>query len=649
NQPRWALGCYWRDDSVPLWTQSQYLLASSDRDGAIGFRQTPANAKHFADRLIEQLGISSNGLHEACDPQTGAWAGWVIPILLVQQDGHLQWSTCRWEISNGSRTLPLLAGDSQIGLRLPLQDLIRSDVLTVEAQPSLSEPATIIRTVPVESPPNSICVALGLEIRDGLLRVFLPPLSSARSFVELVAAIEQTAVDTSTLIALEGYPPPANTGISGFQITPDPGVIEVNIHPVNTWPDLVVQTQRVFAAAQSCGLIAWKPTPSGHPTSTGGGAHITIGGSTVNDSPLLRRPDLLRSLLAYWHNHPSLSYVFTGLFVGPTSQAPRLDESRLETLYELDIAFQQLSPHREISPELLDSLLSSLLVDTSGNAHRTALCIDKLYPRNNPRLQLGLLEFRGFAMPPTYQMRLMQLLLVRSIVAMLWQQPYVEPLIRWGTQLHDRFLLPDPLSDDLQGVLSDLSDSGMPFQLAWFKPFFNFRFTAYGLARFQNHQGKAVTLELRQAIEPWNVIGTGADNGTARLVDTSLDRIQVKLEIQGDSIDCYDVTCHHYRIPIHRLSAHRWVGGVRFRTSTISGSALPATAPDRKLVFDIIDRQEQRSLGSCTYFPHAQHESQSFKIQSPSHYPHSAPNNEIAPSPEYPSLLDIRRIPQEQP
>ncbi|MEL7083770.1 MAG: transglutaminase family protein [Cyanobacteria bacterium P01_A01_bin.3] len=646
SQPRWGLGCYWRADSVPLWTHPHYLISADNRDLTIGVSQTPASAQQFADRLIEQLGISPNGLHEACDRQTGARAGWAIPLLLVQQDGHLRWSTCRWELSNGARTLPLLAGDSPIGLRLPLHDITWSDALTTEAQPILSAPATVTSGVPAESPPNSICVALGLDIRDGVLHVFLPPLSSARSFVDLVGAIEQVAVDTSTPIALEGYPPPANTGISGFQITPDPGVLEVNIHPVNTWPDLVEQTQRVYDAAQSCGLTAWKPTTNGHPTNTGGGAHITIGGSTVVDSPLLRRPDLLRSLLAYWHNHPSLSYVFTGLFVGPTSQAPRLDESRLETLYELDIAFQQLSPHRAIAPEDLDRLLSHLLVDTSGNAHRTALCIDKLYPRNNPRLQLGLLEFRGFAMPPTDQMRLLQLLLVRSLVAMLWQQPYREPLIRWGTQLHDRFLLPDPLNVDLQRVLSDLSDAGMPFQQTWFEPFFNFRFPTYGVAHFNNCPGMAVTLELRQAIEPWNVIGTGGDDGTARLVDTSLARIQIKLDIQDASADRYDVTCNHYRVPLHRLSTNTWVGGVRFRTSTPSGASLPATAPDRQLVFNIIDTQEQRSLGGCTYVPYAQPGGQSFTIHpSHGHRSCSVPSHEISPSPEYPSLLDIRRIP----
>ncbi|MGK7911856.1 MAG: transglutaminase family protein [Synechococcus sp.] len=653
HQPRWALGCYWRDDSVPLWTHPQWLVTSGDRNREPSYRykppppQTRTTATNFAERLIAHLGISPNGLHEAQD-RTGAWAGLVIPLLSVQRHAQLRWSTCRWEPSNGTGVLSLLQGNSPIGLRLPFQDITWAEELEIEAQSTLDDPATVTIGPPIQSTPNSICVALGIEVRDSHLCIFIPPLHSTRSFVDLIGAIEQTAVDTSTPIVIEGYSPPSNAGISGFQIAPDPGVIEVNIHPATTWPDLVAQTKCVYDAARTCGLSALKPTPGGYPTSTGGGAHITIGGSTVNNSPLLRRPDLLRSLLSYWQNHPSLSYLFTGLFVGPTSQAPRLDESRLETLYELDIAFQHLEPKQTLAPEVVDSLLAHLLVDASGNTHRTALCVDKLYPKNNPRLQLGLLEFRGFAMPPTVQMRLLQLLLVRSLVAMLWQQPYTAPLIRWGTQLHDRFLLPDHLFDDLQRVLSDLDNAGMPFQQAWFEPFLNFRFPQYGVARFKTDRDRVATLELRQAIEPWNVIGPDTNSGTARTVDASLNRIQVKLNMQDDSADehlgRYRVTCNHHLVPLTQLSANTWVGGVRFRARSTPHT--PATAIHRELIFTVIDSKAQRALGSVTYFPNPKRGHQSFRVKSPAHTSQLSdyPIKEISPNFEYPSLLDLRRV-----
>ena len=653
--PRWALGCYWRQDGNPLW-QNPELRAETGRD----YGHTQATADAFTHALIEQLGIGEVGLLPALDSAGEEWGGYVVPLLPLLHRGKLRWGTCRWQLSDGSQVLRLLRGESQIGLRLPLTAIAWPDTLLEEADADLHAPSITIEDPPLEFPPNSICVALGIEIRTGTLRIFLPPLSSARGYVDLLGAIEATAAIAKIPVAIEGYPPPTTTGLSGFQITPDPGVVEVNIHPANNWSDLVVQTEILFEVASHCGLGMEKFTLDGRRISTGGGAHITIGGRTPQDSPLLRRPDLLRSLLAYWQNHPSLSYLFAGMFVGSSSQAPRLDEARRETLYELDIALNAIRPGEHLPPEVVDCLLGNLLVDASGNAHRTALCIDKLYPIRNPQLQWGLLEFRGFSMPPDERMRLLQLLLVRALVAKFWQQPYTERLNRWGSALHDRFLLPHYLRQDLQRVLADLQQAGFEFATEWFEPFVEFRFPIYGEVMLEDGEGRSMQLELRHAIEPWNVIdGDANDGGTSRMVDASLERIQVTVRAAPRERANCDVLCNHYCIPMVETENGQWVGGVRFRARQVTSVNHPAVAPHRRLVFEAIDRQTGRSLGGCTYFPDSPDGSGYSDLPATAaeagdrmaerFIPQGAKSETVpchkAPiSPEYPSLLDLRSV-----
>ena len=664
NLPRWALGCYWRKDGIPIW-RNRFLMAEDGKN----YGHTQEEAGIFIRTLVKHLGVNPDCIIQTCEGETDELAGYALPLLPVLRDGELRWSTCHWTLTEGTDSpslLHLLKGDSPIGLRLPLNSISWSDALEEEAIFPLEAKPTAVSAKPLESPENSICVALSVEACQGSVRIFLPPLTSARSFLDLIAAVEDAAGELEIPVLIEGYAPPGNTGIEGFQITPDPGVIEVNIHPAESWDQLVKITTILYEQAQPCRLGTEKYAKDGRPISTGGGAHITIGGKTTEESPLLRRPDLLRSLISYWQNHPSLSYLFSGLFVGPTSQSPRVDEARHESLYELEIAFQALQPGEKVPAELVDCLLRNLLVDVTGNTHRTAFCIDKLFPGENPKNQLGLLEFRAFAMPPDLRMRLLQMLLIRALVAWFWEKPYTKPLIRWGTMLHDRFMLPHYLEEDLQRAILDLQEAGYPFEFEWFAPFFEFRFPRYGEISLGAY-GCTLLLELRHAIEPWHVLGEETSSGgVSRTVDASMERMQVILRgamgnsANVDNFSCrYGVTCNGQLVPLKSTGVPgEYVGGVRFRARQAGALLHPSMNPHSPLVFEIVDTWEERSLGGCTYyvnrpsgelyqqFPANRQEAELRMAER--FVPHDpAPGKIKVPplqlSPEYPLTLDLRQ------
>jgi len=460
------------------------------------------------------------------------------------------------------------------------------------------------RPEPQQSAPWVIRTALCVEPRDGRLHVFMPPTKTTEDYLELIAGIEATVTQMGVPVIIEGETPPRDPRINKLAVTPDPGVIEVNLHPSRTWDELVERTTVLYEEARQTRLGSEKFMLDGRHTGTGGGNHILIGGETPADSPVLRRPDLLRSLLNYWQNHPSLSWLFSSLFIGPTSQAPRVDEARHDSQYELEVAFHELDRQLGLQrsagesnlPWLVDRLFRNLLTDATGNTHRSEFSIDKLYAPEGAGGRLGLVEMRAFEMPPHARMSLAQHLLLRGLVARFWKEPYTQELVRWGTDIHDRWMLPHFCETDFKDVIQDLRETGYPFEFAWFAPHFEFRYPRIG-----EFSQRDVLVELRTALEPWHVLGeeSGA-GGTVRYVDSSLERLQVKA--RGLVGERFALTCNGRRLPLHPTGVNgEAVAGVRYRAWQPPICLQPTIGVHTPLVFDLFDTWNQRSLGGCTY------------------------------------------------
>ncbi len=571
----------------------------------------------------------------------GTPVGFVLPLRRAWWQARPGWIGGRWPIR--SEKVFLLPGESPVGLRLPLETLPYSSVASSGIYTAPMDPTAprgplprhpsvpkgnerdVLRDahadpggqgfaglgqLPINEQvldeededdlPTSedvVRTALCVECRHGRIYVFMPPCQRIEDFLDLVSAIEETCKELKLPVLVEGYPPPPDDRVELFKVTPDPGVIEVNSQPTETWEELVDLTETLYSEARLCRLGTDKFDLDGRHTGTGGGNHVVLGGKKPSDSPFIRRPDLLGSLIAFWNNHPSLSYLFSSRFIGPTSQAPRFDESRRDAVYEMEIALGQLPSRDQYTPPwMVDRLFRDLLVDLTGNTHRAEICIDKLYSPDSSTGRLGLVELRGFEMPPHARMSLAQQLLIRAIVAVFWEQPYSRPLVHWESALHDRFMLPHFAWQDLCDAIGELRRPGIEIDPAWFVPHHEFRFPRVGEL---NCEG--INLRIRSAIEPWYVMGEEpGGGGTVRCVDSSVERLELLLD--GLETTRFRVLCNGINVPVHATGVQgQYVAGVRFRAWQPPRCLHPTIGIHCPLRFDIVDVGNARSIGACTY------------------------------------------------
>ena len=553
----------------------------------------------------------------ASTPAAGDPVGWVIPLHPTRDaGGEPSWATTRWTLAAGHgsssspATRPSACGcrSTRSPGRRPPADPDRSPFDRRCPRPARPEGAAATaaggRTRGRSRRPR--CAS---RCRDGQLHVFLPPLERLEHVRRPGRGASRRPRRARPARRARGLPatvrPPARQARSS---RPDPGVIEVNVQPASSWPELVdIMTTVSTPTPAPPGSARRSSISTARHTGTGGGNHLTLGGPTPADSPLLRRPDLLRSLITYWQHHPSLSYLFSGRFIGPTSQAPRVDEARHDSLYELEIAFAELdrpSPGEPAPPWLVDRLLRHLLVDVTGNTHRAEFCIDKLFSPDRERGRLGLLELRGLrdAAPPADGAGAGPAgagpgrpLLGRSRTPAPWSDG--------GRELHDRFLLPWYVAADIADVVDDLAGHGLDVRadLAGAVP----RVPLPSPRR--RSQVAGITIELRSRHRALARPRRRGERRRAppRYVDSSIERLQVRVDGLTDAR--HVVTCNGVPVPLH---ADRDARDLRGRRALPGLEAAVGPAPDHRGPRPArvrSDRPLERALARRVHLPRVSH------------------------------------------
>lgn len=550
--PRWALQLLSRLDGTPLFRKPD---PAAERK-RVQASQAEALRRHLLDSLVPGTGA----FVQCADPRAPRRSVWVLPLDRVEGE----WITCEWPIRLKRGKLPLLDTEGPAGLRLPLAKL----------------------------PEDTLRRALTLELIDGRLHIFLPPLLQG-DFIELLdilgAGFAQAGIGR---IQLEGYIPPDELGAwTRLGLASDPGVLEVNLPPCLIWEEYDHWLCLLERCTSQVGLRSHKILLGGEELGTGGGNHILFGGPSLETNAFLARPDWLTGVARYWQQHPSLSYFFTGIYVGPGSQAPRADES-MRPLLDLDLAYrtiEQLPPgdHRA----LIQSTLRHLHIDITGNTHRAEISLDKFWNTEGPAGCLGLIEFRAVETLPHASWMSATALLWRALFARILVKEIPRTLIPHGSSLHDRFLLPSFLRDDLQCIFKDLADAGIHLDTQPFQEIFEWRFPKLLTVDLDGE-----SLEIRRALEPWPLLSEMPTAGgmTSRFVDSSIERLECSASPGFDRRWMLVVQGRELPLAMFREGV---VGrGLRYRRTNLYPSLHPALANHDPLTLIVVSRESGKPV-----------------------------------------------------
>ena len=453
--------------------------------------------------------------------------------------------------------------------------------------------------------------ALAFEARDGHVHVFLPPTERLEDYADLLKLVEVAAREARRAGRARGLRPAAGPAADPARRSPPtPASSRSTCSRRRAGPSSATSPPRCTTRPGRAGLRPRSSTSTGCTPAPAAATTSPSAAPQPVDSPLLRRPDLLVSLITYWQRHPALSYLFSGRFIGPTSQAPRFDEGRPEAVYEMEIAFAEIAPADRRAPSRGRAAAVAGRPGAAAPAHRP----DRQHP---PRrvLHRQALQPRLLARParPARAARLRDAAAPADGAGpgAAGAQPGRDVLgaaaarRRWcggAPRLHEDFLLPQGATADIGEVVADLRALGIAFEESWLDPFTEFRFPRIGVTRL----GGGIELELRQAVEPWHVLGEEATaGGTARYVDSSVERLQVS--VRGIDPERHLVTCQGVPVPLTPTGAPgEHYAGVRYRAWQPWSALHPSIEVHAPLRFEVVDIGQRdaasaaRPTTSCT-------------------------------------------------